>query len=121
MKWENEDPIEAIKEAFRKASDEISAVEYKDNKCLIQAISQLKIEEAIINENSKRFKLAYSLPLFKRNILNQIGHYAEKKVVDELLFNNTPILGLDFETQNFLSLLYNEHMLPIPYHINSEQ
>ena len=81
----------------------------------------MKIEEAIMNENSKRFKLAYSSLLFKRNILNQIGYCAEKKAADELLFNNTPIPGLDFETQNFLSLLYNEHMSPILYYINSEQ
>ena len=98
----------------------ISAVEYKDNRCLIRATSQLKIEEAIMNENNKRFKLVYSSPLFNRNILYQIGYCAEKKAADELLFNNIPILGLDFETQNTLSLLYNEHISPIPYYINPE-
>ena len=81
----------------------------------------MKIEEAIINENSKRFKLAYSSPLFNRNILHQIDHCAEKKAADELLFNNIPILGLDFETQTFLSLLHNKHMSLIPHNINPEQ
>ena len=99
----------------------ISAIEYKDNRCLIRVTSQLKIEEAIMNENSKRFKLAYSSPLFKRNILNQIDYCAEKKAADKLLFNNTLIPGLDFETQNFLSLLHNEHMLLIPHYINPKQ
>ena len=73
-------------------------MEYKDNRYIIRATSQLKIEEAIMNKNSKRFILTYSSPLFNRNILHQIGHCAEKKAADELLFNNTLIPGLDFET-----------------------
>ena len=47
----------------------ISKIEYKENRCLIRTSSQIKIEEAMIRENSKRFTLAYSSSLFSPNIL----------------------------------------------------
>ena len=48
-----------------------------------------------MNENSKRFTLAYSSLLLKPKILDQIGHCAEKPAAEDLIFNNIPLTGLN--------------------------
>ena len=47
----------------------ISVVEYKANGILVRALSQVLIKKVIIEENLKRFSLAYSSPLFDKKIL----------------------------------------------------
>ena len=64
---------------------------------MIRATSQIKIEVVIINKNSKNITLAYSSPLFKPNILQQLDHYAEKEVVSNLVFNNISLERLELE------------------------
>ena len=55
----------------------ISSVEYSINGTIIRSMSKLELEEAIIRENSTRFKLAYSSPLFHLKNIKQIGSYSQ--------------------------------------------
>ena len=41
-----------------------------------------------MNENSKRSILAYSLPIFNKDILQQIGQFGEHYPIYQLLYNN---------------------------------
>ena len=51
----------------------ISAVEYLVNGNLICISNKISVEEAIIIENASCFLLAYSSPIFERNIIEKIG------------------------------------------------
>ena len=81
----------------------------------------MKIEQVIINENSKRFTLAYSSPLFRSDILNQIGTCAENQVALDLISNNTPLTGLDVDLRQFLSLLFNKDMTLISNYVSRQK
>ena len=59
MKWKR------LKSVFGKRRiKSILSVEYSINGTIIRSISKLELEEAIMKENSTRFKLAYSSSLF---------------------------------------------------------
>ena len=59
MKWRK------LRSVFRKRKlKSILAVEYTINRTIIRATNQIKVEEAIMQENVSRFLLAYSLPIF---------------------------------------------------------
>ena len=96
----------------------ISEIECRHNGCIIRTSSQLKIEQVIMNENSKRFTLAYSSPLFRSDILNQIGTCAENQAASDLTSNNTPLTGLDADLRQFLSLLFNKDITLISNHVS---
>ena len=57
----------------------MTSEEYKDNGMLIRSWNKTMAEQAIMKENSKLFMFAYSSPLFKKNELQQIGQFGEKK------------------------------------------
>ena len=87
-----------IKKYFGKPKlNSITAVEYKEHGIIIQSSSKIQVERAIMKENSKRFQLAYSLPLFEKSILEQIGYFSEKYPAYQLIHNNTPIKMNDKE------------------------
>ena len=59
MKWKR------LKAVFgKKKMKSISSVEYSVNGTVIRSLTKLEIEEAIMKENSSRFRLAHSSPLF---------------------------------------------------------
>ena len=57
----------------------------------IRTSNQLEIEQEIMAKNAIRFKLASSLPIFDRNIINQIGYFSESTKVQDLIHHGTPI------------------------------
>ena len=64
---------------------------------IIRVMNQCEIGNAIIEENDTRFKLAYSYPLFKREILDQIKRYRQNRQAQDLLWNNIVIDTQDNE------------------------
>ena len=63
----------------------ISVVEYTINRSIIRTSSQLQIEEAVMTENTLRFFLASSSPIFSSEIIERIGMCSEKKEVNNLV------------------------------------
>ena len=50
----------------------IKAIEYIQDGCLIKMSKKIEIEREIMKENEVWFKLAYSLPIFEKMIIEQI-------------------------------------------------
>ena len=84
----------------------ISVVEYLVNGNLIYASDKISVEEAIIMENTSRFSLAYSSPIFEQNIIKKIGELGQTEESKNLIFNNILILTENKEINCFLALLY---------------
>ena len=85
----------------------ISAVEYVVDETVIRTSTQIEIEEVIMKENASRFSLAYSYPVFSKNI-----------IVKELIYRNIPISTKNAELNRFLSLLYQPYPKLVSAHIN---
>ena len=84
----------------------IAAVEYEVNGIVIWSSNKLKMEEAIMNENSLCFRLAYSSPLFHWEILPMIGLNGQNLQAQQLIQNNISLNIEDQEINQFLNLLY---------------
>lgn len=59
-----------------------------------------------MEENSKRFKLACSSPLFSDSILSQIGSIREAASNRDLIFEGKLLLLVDANLNSFLISLY---------------
>jgi len=55
----------------------------------------MEILSAIMNENTSRFLLAYSSPIFKQSIIQQIGKIGLSHESHNLIINNIPIITED--------------------------
>jgi len=66
-----------------------------------------------MDKNSKRFVLAYTSPLLKREVLQNIGLKVEKKSIIDLKINGIRILGTTKTEHSFLQLLYNPNIIQI--------
>ena len=51
----------------------IDTVEYSINSTIIRLLSQLKMKEAVMIENSTHFKLVSSSLIFHKDMIKQIG------------------------------------------------
>ena len=74
-----------------------------------------------MNENSKRYFLAYFSPLFKKEVIQQIGTIGQNHASSELIFEGTLIEQVDHNTKNFLSLLYQPNQKRILLVISVKQ
>ena len=94
----------------------ISLVEYTSHRQIIRVSKQIRVEKAIMKENTHHFLLVYSSPLFRNGPLNKISSFGEKEGVYNLIFNGILISnGLSYLNQ-FLSLLYRtNHTNITPY------
>ena len=66
----------------------ISIVEYLVNENLIRTSEKILVEEAIMKENSVHFSLAYSLPIFEKDIIEHIGSIGQSNTANNLIYNN---------------------------------
>ena len=57
----------------KKRMKSISAVEYFVNGNIIRTSEKLQVEEAIMKENAICFSLAYSSPVFNKEIIKLVG------------------------------------------------
>ena len=84
----------------------ISAVEYVLNGIIIRTTTQVEIEKVVMNENTSQFSLAYSLLIFSKGIIKQLGSKGQTKLIDSLIRQNISIRIEDLKLDKFLSLLY---------------
>ena len=66
----------------------IIAVECKKFGSILRVSRKVQVKKAIIDENSKRFILAYSPSIFNRKMIEQIGIFGEKSYLQQLLYNS---------------------------------
>ena len=66
-----------------------------------------------MNENSKRFILAYISLLLKQKVLQEIILKGEKKAAVDLIRSGVRILGINTQEYSFLQLLYNLKIIKI--------
>ena len=66
----------------------ISTVEYNWNSNIIRTSTQYKIEQAVMNENAIRFKLACNSSLFYKENLIKLGSYGQNKEAQTLLWED---------------------------------
>ena len=71
-----------------------------------------------MRENALRFSLAYSSPVFSKNIINKIGTIGQTNEVRELIYNNILILTEDTALNSFLPLLYQLYPQPVSAYIS---
>ena len=93
----------------------IFKVEYHYENYIIRTSNKVEVEQDIMNENKKHFKLASSLPLFNRNILDQIGRFGYNQGTRDLISMNNPKL------MNFLQLLHQSQTHLIDYIIDTKR
>ena len=74
-----------------------------------------------MNENSKRFVLAYSSLLLKVSALREIGLKREGTAYKDLIESEVEIPGSSIEIASFLLLLYQPNKCHINYKILLEQ
>ena len=92
---------------FRKPKAKaILEVEYSVEGSVIRVLSQIKVEQAIIEENSKRFKLVYNSPILRRDILETIGIKGKKEASNLLVHHKIMVPGVSLNIASFLRLLY---------------
>ena len=59
-----------------------------------------------MNQNTTRFQLAKSSPLFKIQHFKKIGSYRLNQEAQNLLWNNMDLCFKDTELNSFMNLLY---------------
>ncbi|MFN9957528.1 MAG: hypothetical protein ACK55I_30850, partial [bacterium] len=79
------------------------------------------MEEAIIRENTTRFSLAYSSPIFEKDIIEKIGSIAQTDEVKDLIYNNVYIETTNVHINLFLPLLYQLNYKTVPIDISLER
>ena len=66
--------LRKLQKVFRKKSiKSISIVEYLVNRSIIHTTTQLQIENVVMEENTSRFSLAYSSPIFEQSAIDKIS------------------------------------------------
>ena len=88
---------------------------------LVRASDKIQVEEAIIRENTTRFSLAYSSPIFEKDIIEKIGSMAQTDEVKDLIYNNVHIETTNVHINLFLPLLYQLNYKTVPIDISLER
>ena len=99
----------------------ILAVKYKVNSTIVRTTLQLKMEEAIMLENSTYFSLAYSSPVFTTKIIERIGRLANSKEVNDLIHKNVDLVTSNNDINLFLRLMYQSNPFPINTHVSIDR
>ena len=84
----------------------ISEVEYSVDGSVVRVSSQIRVEQAIMAENSQQFVLAYSSWLLRKDIIENIGFKGEKEVSSLLISEGVIVPGVSSDLVGFLKLLY---------------
>ena len=63
----------------------INRVEYREDRILIQVFTKNEVENAIIKENSSRFRLTYSSLILEENMCEELGLLGEGKLSQDIL------------------------------------
>ena len=78
--------LRVLKKNFNKPKlSSMTVVEIPHNSIVIRLSTKFSAEAAVMQENSKRFVLAYSFPLLKQSTLEAVGFKVESKVCQELV------------------------------------
>jgi len=99
----------------------ISRVVYQCESIAVLVSNQIQVKKAIMDENSKRFILAYTSTLLKREVLQNIGLKGEEKSAIDLIMNGIRIPGTTEMEHSFLKLLYNSKIIQIKSRITVQQ
>ena len=91
----------------------ILIVEYLINGMIIRISIQYQMEEAVMNENSTRFSLENTLPIFNPEIIKRIENLDQSNEAQDLIYKNITIDTLSEEINSFLALIYQ----PNPFKI----
>ena len=84
----------------------ISYVEYSVDGSIVRVSSQIRVEQAIMVENSQRFILACNLPLLRKDIVEKIGFKGEKEASSLLISQEVMVPEVSSDLADFLKLLY---------------
>ena len=90
----------------------IDRVEFREGSDLVQVSTQAAVEAAIMRENTGRFKLAYSSPFLRGDILEQLGMSGEGPLVQDIL-HHQGFLDLHPSVRDLLSLFNHSPHSPI--------
>ena len=102
-------------------ANSISATEVIQDGTLVRVSKQIQVEAAVMDENSKRFVLAYSLLLLRVSTLQKIGLKGEKVVCQELINSGVMISGVLSDLASFLSLMYQPNKELIQMKVSLQQ
>ena len=104
----------AINKARGKATQKgVSMVEVTNNGTTTQVTAQPAVEDAIMENNSKRFRLTESTPLMQPYMSNKLGYLADTPFAESVLngtFNKDP--HLDDYTNTFLAMIGDRTNMP---------
>ena len=81
-------------------------MEYYYENYIIRISNKVEVEQAIMNENQKCFKLDFSFLLFSRDILDQIRQFRQNKGTRDLIYKGIPISTNNPKLMKFLQFLY---------------
>lgn len=95
----------------KRRMNSISQVECFSGSSLVHVSQQFAIEEAIMNENSTCFVLAYSSPLLNQPLLGRLGMCGENSDAQNLLYGAASIDAGEFS--KILSLFHKDNDLQI--------
>ena len=99
----------------------ISEIEYSVDGSVVRVSSQIRVEQAIMVENSQWFVLAYNSLLLRKDIVEKIGFKGEKEASSLLISQGVMVPGVSSDLAGFLKLLYQLSQCYINYHITTAQ
>ena len=97
----------------------ISSVEHRDNGVLLQASTKEAVEFAIMQENSNRFRLAYSSPLLEGNLHFELGPSGEGPLSADILGSQEQLRNRP-EVEEIFKLFRQSSHLSISSQISTE-
>ena len=83
--------------------------------------SQVRVEQVIMAKNSKRFVLAYSSLLLRRDVLKKIELLGEEVASQRLINEGVMIPEVSPVLSKFLQLLYQPNPKAINHYISTNQ
>ena len=124
LQWQKEKQKRQFKccnSTFRKHKlKAINRVEYRERGELIQVSTKNEVENAIMKENSSRFRLAYSTLILDDNICEELDPSGESKLSQEIL-NSQEQLHNHPEVQEIFKLFHHSQRKTISTHITTDQ
>ena len=91
----------------------ISAVEYMVNGLIIRTTNQIEMKEAVMRENTSRFSLVYSLPVFNPTIIEKLEQWGQMKEIEDLVYSNIALETLNGEINSFLALMHQPNQFTV--------
>ena len=105
---------------WQKKMKSINKVEYKEEETLVQVVTKEDAENAIIKENSSRFRLAYSSLLLDNELCEELGLSGEGNLSKDILESQSQ-LQQHPEVQKIFELFQGSKHQQITIQIATEQ